>query len=286
MKNVKSNSKEGGKSLIWLWCVIAFLLVVFSWIFIGFLLPSWCTSDAGRWGIYKLGLPVWCISSKGEERGEFGDMFGAVNALFSGLAFGGVLITLVMQKHELRLQRKGIADQAREMNNQRFENSLFNMLSIHRDIFENLGFLYTENGFSSYKKGYDLFSFFCNEVPLETAGAGRNGIKNLSRICMYKNVEGICVFKSYFCHLYSIFKYIDETSLIDENEKYDYACIVRNQLSDNELLMLFYNAINDDDSKFKRLIEKYAIFNNLNVVELAEHKDLYAEGAYEYKKED
>ena len=96
------------------------------------------------------------------------------------------------------------------------------------------------------------------------------------------------LFDSCFRHLYRIFKYIDESSLIDEDEKYDYACIVRAQLSESELLMLFYNAINDDDSKFKRLIEKYAIFNNLNVDELAkkEHKDLYAEGAYEYKKED
>jgi hypothetical protein len=41
-----------------------------------------------------------------EERGLFGDMFGGVNALFSGLAFGGVIIALFLQKRELELQRK------------------------------------------------------------------------------------------------------------------------------------------------------------------------------------
>ncbi len=263
MKNVKSNVEKESLNISW-WIVGAFAGVVILWLVNCFWLP--CCSTA-------------------ERRGQFGDKFGAVNALFSGLAFAGLIITLVMQNYELKLQRKEITDQAREMNNQRFENSLFNMLSIHRVIFENLGYLYTENRFASYKKGYDLFSFFYNEVPLKMAGPGRNGIKNLSSISMYKDVEGICVFKSYFCHLYSIFKYIDETSLIDENEKYDYACIVRNQLSDNELLMLYYHAIsfNDGDNRFKKLIEKYAIFENISKP-IDSH--MYAEGAYKHKKED
>lgn len=32
-----------------------------------------------------------------EDRGTFGDMFGAVNALFTGLAFAGVVMTIVLQ---------------------------------------------------------------------------------------------------------------------------------------------------------------------------------------------
>ncbi len=40
------------------------------------------------------------------DRGQFGDMFGAVNSLFSGLAFAGVLIAIYMQNLELGLQRK------------------------------------------------------------------------------------------------------------------------------------------------------------------------------------
>ena len=32
------------------------------------------------------------------ERGTFGDKFGAVNALFSGLAFAGLIVTLLYQK--------------------------------------------------------------------------------------------------------------------------------------------------------------------------------------------
>lgn len=40
------------------------------------------------------------------ERGQFGDLFGAVNALFSGLAFGGVIYAIFLQRNELSLQRR------------------------------------------------------------------------------------------------------------------------------------------------------------------------------------
>jgi hypothetical protein len=39
------------------------------------------------------------------DHGTFGDMFGAVNALFSGWAFLGVIIAIILQRQELELQR-------------------------------------------------------------------------------------------------------------------------------------------------------------------------------------
>jgi hypothetical protein len=39
------------------------------------------------------------------DRGNFGSMFGAANALFSGLALAGVINALYLQRTELRLQR-------------------------------------------------------------------------------------------------------------------------------------------------------------------------------------
>lgn len=45
-------------------------------------------------------VPTW------SDRGTFGDMFGAVNSLFSGLAFAGVIYTILLQQQELSLQRE------------------------------------------------------------------------------------------------------------------------------------------------------------------------------------
>jgi len=50
-----------------------------------------------------------------DERGQFGDMFGAVNALFSGLAFAGVIIALVYQRRELELQRQELRETRKEI---------------------------------------------------------------------------------------------------------------------------------------------------------------------------
>ena len=49
------------------------------------------------------------------ERGQFGDSYGAVNALFTGLAFAGLLFTILLQQHQLRLQRIDVFAQIEQM---------------------------------------------------------------------------------------------------------------------------------------------------------------------------
>lgn len=55
------------------------------------------------------------------ERGQFGDMFGSVNALFSGLAFAGLIFTIHLQREELAMQREELRLQREEMRLQREE---------------------------------------------------------------------------------------------------------------------------------------------------------------------
>ena len=49
------------------------------------------------------------------HRGQVGDLFGSVNALFSGLAFAGVIIAILLQSEELELQRHEIAANRAEL---------------------------------------------------------------------------------------------------------------------------------------------------------------------------
>ena len=46
-----------------------------------------------------------------ERLGQSGDLFGAVNALFSGLAFAAVIATLWVQQREIKEGRKSANDQ-------------------------------------------------------------------------------------------------------------------------------------------------------------------------------
>jgi hypothetical protein len=52
-------------------------------------------------------------------RGQFGDLFGAVTAFFTGLAFAGVIYTIYLQTVELELARQAQADQAADLNSAR-----------------------------------------------------------------------------------------------------------------------------------------------------------------------
>ena len=81
-----------------------------------------------------------CINDWG-QRGQFGDLFGVVNALFSGLAFAGLIITIRQQHLDLEYQSQSIAQTKQELENQtrefneqnetlriqRFENTFFKM---------------------------------------------------------------------------------------------------------------------------------------------------------------
>ena len=71
--------------------------------------------NTNYWPLILLSIGVvllYCLSwllighfiSDSAEQGQFGDQFGAVNALFSGLAFAGLIFTIILQKKELSLQ--------------------------------------------------------------------------------------------------------------------------------------------------------------------------------------
>lgn len=83
------------------------------------------------------------------DRGVFGDSFGALNTLFTGLAFSGVIITILMQRNELKNQREH-----NEL--QRFENLIFMMINLHLDIIDKLEFL--------SDKRRDVFRAYLNAI--------------------------------------------------------------------------------------------------------------------------
>ncbi|MFZ2159534.1 MAG: hypothetical protein WAV72_25905 [Bradyrhizobium sp.] len=53
--------------------------------------------------------------AKMDERGQLGDLFGSINALFSGLAFAGVVFAILLQRQELALQRQELKETRLEM---------------------------------------------------------------------------------------------------------------------------------------------------------------------------
>jgi hypothetical protein len=58
-----------------------------------------------------IGIPAAAIRWLGSpaNAGEFGDVFGSITALFTGLAFAGVVYAIILQQRELSLQREQLS---------------------------------------------------------------------------------------------------------------------------------------------------------------------------------
>lgn len=89
--------------------------------------------------------PNGTITEVSAIRGQFGDQFGAVNALFSGLAFAGIIFTILLQRRDLSLQREELEETRKEfiqqnetLKKQRFENTFFQLLNLHIEIISKL----------------------------------------------------------------------------------------------------------------------------------------------------
>ena len=68
------------------------------------------------------------------NRGAFGDKFGFINSLFSGLAFAGIVVSIFLQRKELSLQREELIETRKEFEEQNFQTSLFNLIKTQRQL--------------------------------------------------------------------------------------------------------------------------------------------------------
>jgi len=231
-----------------------------------------------------------------QERGTFGDMFGAVNALFSGLAFAAIIYTINLQRSELRLQRLELGLTRAELQGQKlellaqnnlmradsFEASFFRVLTVLNEITSSINIRQPIGG---VLVGRDCFSFFYRFIlgrlgSLEDHQVITDQQDNIQRSYaeFFQTYQGDV--GHYFRTLYNLIKFVDESKM--ENKRF-YTNLVRAQLSSQELLMLFYNCLTPIGSeKFKPLVERYALLKSLPVDKLASasHADLYSSTAF------
>lgn len=232
------------------------------------------------------------------DRGTFGDMFGAVNALFSGLAFAALIYTVLLQRYELSLQRKELEltraelqgqkqqmqAQAETLGAQRLENTFFQLLRVHNDIINAIDLVDPQSKdvtksrdcFRVFFKRYrNIFDPYVNEHPNEDALTQINSAYRL----FYDRHQG--EIGHYFRNLYHIIKFV-KTSGIEEKKMY--TNFVRAQLSSFELALLFYNCLSVmGRDKFKPLVEEFALLKTLPdnlIINLTTHKPLYASSAF------
>ncbi|WP_162240131.1 putative phage abortive infection protein [Pseudomonas sp. FH1] len=196
------------------------------------------------------------------RKGEFGDSFGTLNALFSGLAFSGVLITLLLQRRDLYEARSQGAQQ-------QIESQFYNMLALQQGVLN--GFDVKRNavvlatGRDCFKKWYRVFESEYRRVP-----PGYSGRLDEAYEIMWLKFQGDL--SLYFRSLYSVFKFISES---EYKNKKRLGNIARSLLSDFELVVLFYGCLDERGKKFQAYICEFEIFDNLDVDMLVGYQELH-----------
>lgn len=236
---------------------------------------------------------IYLCIDEWDVRGQFGDLFGSVNALFSGLAFAGLVITIIQQRHDLQLQRQAINQSKKDVNQQnetmkieRFENTFFKMLEVQQSIVNDL---YATDSHTEWVKqdapdgrsakeiltkdeyrGRNLFYYvfvLCNHklanqiFPYDTSASGLSEVIKFRGKACFDDYMTTTMFDHYFRHLYTILKFIEENDWLGETKQYQYATFVRATLSRYELVMLYYNGF--FHPKMKKMMERYCLLNNI-----------------------
>lgn len=211
-----------------------------------------------------------------EELGQFGDSWGFLTSVFSALAFIGVLFNNGMQRKSLKQATKISIEQATFIRHQQFEASLFQMMGLLQEILKDIDISGT-----SHRTGRDCFKVFY-EIDLRKAyysslirkrklnndpmfiGFYKLNMGQVFNQVYYKRQQDL---GHYFRFLYNVFKFISESEL-DAKYKRKYANLVRAQLSNYELLMLFYNCMSTHGGNFEKYAIEFSLFDNMPLSEL------------------
>jgi hypothetical protein len=131
--------------------------------------------------------------------------------------------------------------------------------------------------------GKDFFDDICEKIALTHSSIEKQDFEYLKQIPLElqkkvgdkRKKEMLIIIYDYYFHiyqsdlghyfrnLYHIVKYIDSSSITDDEKKL-FIGILRSQLSNYELLLLAYNGLHTYGAKFYPYLEKYEILKSIN----------------------
>lgn len=233
------------------------------------------------------------------DRGTFGDMFGSVNALFSGLAFAGVIFAIYLQSKELSLQREELVLTRNELEGQKeqlklqnqttkiqqFEFTYFNMLNNLQNILDAM-VADADVMVNREQKGREYLRHISNELTnrFKKDEAFQSQLKMViddeKQLAEQIRLKAMKVYEPfffntsynlghYFRYIHNIIKYVRKQ--INDHEKQKmYLSYLQAQLSNDEMYFILVNSL----SKFSKNKEGKALFREwLDEYQLLENID-------------
>lgn len=239
-----------------------------------------------------IAMPLLYTASDGgtSSAGTAGDMFGGITALFSGLAFAGLVTTLFMQRKELELQRKELRQTREVFSVQRFENTFFGLIRLFNEHINSIEETYSSRSVrdgtnaKTVLKGRAALVLIATHLPKPNEdiidGSDNFGepIKKGNRTKPFD--EMISEYESmfdkyldsnlgpYFRLIYNILRHVENTKFsedtsADERAKLVYSKILRAHLNSSEAKLLMFNCVSIHGRGLKKWVEKHSMLKHI-----------------------
>ncbi len=231
------------------------------------------------WGLS--GYLIDLFSNSEEARGTFGDMFGMINALFSGLALGGVIYTILLQRLELELQRDEIRYSSEQLKGQKeildrqnFEDKFFKLFELYLSTLNSVNAIIIRYGKEERYTGKQAIQQIIQRISRDYFTNNQKQ-DNDSKEAYYD-------FKKSYLRLIKVYNIapliniisaiLDFTANSFSSEKGKNLFETRNflqkifvnQLSNFELLLIIHEALASNSTKALKVISSFQIFSNLD----------------------
>ncbi|MGO4641700.1 putative phage abortive infection protein [Mesorhizobium sp. 2RAF45] len=203
------------------------------------------------------------------SRGQWGDSFGALNALFSAFAFSAVLITLWIQQRQIN-------DAQRDQHRQRFDETFFKLLALLRDVRSELR--YTP---SSYEKpitmegaqalqgaASDARYYLLAKKPVDRDFSAIE-IGNIYSSNVHKRSEA--GLGPYFRLIYTLLKRIDSETVLSADEKVAYSNLLRGQLGSPEIELLALNGLTRESKDLATYLGRFRMLKYMTAGPIRSH---------------
>ncbi len=230
-----------------------------------------------------------------DKGGVFGDFLGGVlNPVLTFFTLFGLIVTIVIQRQELRLARYEQEKTADALSTQAIETTFFNIIDLHHKIVDNLKVDLDElANRSKAEKALKELSLSMLAVGVGTDNKWAN--KNIQGRAVFEEILNFMSLGSnspeeslerykyiqnnhnhilghYFRNLYQALKVIKgyEANKLSSTQKRKYTSILRAQLSTKELALLFFNCIEgvSDFGEFKNLLIDFQMLEHLPISEV------------------
>lgn len=229
---------------------------------------------AAVWGTYPVWLPMLlnpiggvAEGMGGDAYGTYGDAYGALNTLFAGMAFAGIVVSIFLQSRELAETRNELQGQKNQLRRQVFENTFFQTLKMLGDAVDT-AYYKTQSSSNSHHQGRECINFLCGVLRTYYLNNKDKGSNFVERYEGFYDEMAHRSMGHYFSTLSSVIGYVDDNKFLDLEDGFPvrgfYMDLIRSRLSSDELFLLFYHGLSAKGAtKLKPMIERYGFLSGL-----------------------